>query len=176
MCGKGTIRLILATESFMKRLAVILLIASACGGTLSDEQRKKIKDNMASNQILKVTDAELTEAAFALGRKITAIVEQRDPGLTNKSLMDSLEQNLNVRILTMQPSDTMLVSVEQQIIEAYTSGSGVVELSDNIQRMNSDTLLYTKPIVRELPDGSSKFEYALGIHLPVKSVVLSIQE
>jgi hypothetical protein len=176
MCGKGTIRLILDTESFMRRLVVILLIASACGGTLSDEQRKKIKEDMAANQIRKVSDAELTEAAFALGRKITAIVERRDPGLTNKSLKDSLEKNLNIRILNLQPNDTMLVSVEQQIIEAYTSGSGVVELSDNVQRLSGDTLLYTKPIVRELPDGSSQFQYALGIHLPLKSVVLSIQE
>ena len=153
-----------------------MFVFCACGGSLSDEQRKKIRENMEAGEIRKVTDAELTDAAFELGRMISETVAKRDPALTNAKLIDSLQQSLHVEILLLQPSDTMLAVVEQQIIEAYTSGSGVVELTDNVQRMQGDTLLYTKPILRELPDGTSAFEHALGIRMPVKSVVLSIKE
>jgi hypothetical protein len=153
-----------------------MFVITACGGSLSDEQRKQMRENMEAGEIKKVTDAELTEAAFELGRMISGTLAQRDPDLKDASLIDSLEQELHVEILLLQPSDTMLAIVEQQIIEAYTSGSGVVELTDNVQRMGGDTLLYTKPILRELPDGTSAFEHALGIRLPVKSVVLSIQD
>lgn len=158
----------------MRRAIILLLVATACGGTLSDEQRKQMRERMEAGEIRKVTDAELTEAAFEFGRMISGIVEKKDPGLENSSLIDSLEKQFNVRILTLQPNDTMLLSVEKQIIEAYTSGSGVVRLSDNVQRMNNDSLLYTKPVVRELPDGSAQFEHAVGIRMPVKSVVLSM--
>jgi hypothetical protein len=160
----------------MKRLLLLMFVITACGGSLSDEQRKKVRENMAAGEIRKVTDAELTDAAFELGRMISGTVSKRDPGLSDVTLIDSLEQSLNVEILLLQPSDTMLAVVEQQIIEAYTSGSGVVELTDNVQRMAGDTLLYTKPILRELPDGTTTFQHALGIRMPVKSVVLSIQE
>lgn len=158
----------------MRRLLLLLLVASACGGSLSDDQRKKVRENMEAGEIRKVTDAELTEAAFNFGRMISGILEKRDPGLVNAMLVDSIEKSMNVKVMMLQPSDTMLLEVEQQIIEAYTSGSGVIHLADNIQRLGSDTLLYTKPVVRELPDGTSQFEHALGIHMPVKSVVLSI--
>jgi hypothetical protein len=158
----------------MRRLIILLLVATACGGSLSDEQRKKMKESMEAGEIRKVTDAELTEAAFEFGRMISAVIEKNDPLLANSKLIDSLEQEFDVRILALQPSDTMLLTVEKQIIEAYTSGSGVVHLSDNIQRMSNDSLLYTQPVVRELPDGSSQFEHALGIRMPVKSVVLSM--
>jgi hypothetical protein len=153
-----------------------MFVITACGGSLSDEQRKKLRENMEAGEIRKVTDAELTDAAFALGRMISDTVSRRDPALANAPFIDSLEQNLQVEILLLQPSDTMLATVEQQIIQAYTSGSGVVELTDNVQRMHGDTLLYTKPILRDLPDGTSSFEHALGIRMPVKSVVLSLHE
>lgn len=133
-----------------------------------------MRENMEAGEIRKISDAELTEAAFEFGRMVSTFIEKRDPTLQNRKLIDSIENRLNIRILALQPHDTLLLAVEQQIIEAYTSGSGVVQLTDNIQRLDSDTLLYTKPMLRELPDGSSQFEHALGIHMPVKSVVLSM--
>ena len=160
----------------MRHLILLLLVATACGGSLSDEQRKKLRENMEAAEIRKVTDAELTEAAYEYGRMISALLDKRDPQFNNRLLIDSLERALQVRILLLQPVDTMLQAVERQIIEAYTSGSGVVQLTDNIQRLDADTLLYTKPVLMELPDGSSKFEHALGIHMPVRAVVLSIPD
>jgi hypothetical protein len=161
----------------MTRLVFVLLIVlTACGGSLSEEQRKKMRENMEAGEIRKVTDAELTEAAFALGRMIAREVEASGKNLNNKSFVDSLQQELAVNILFLEPGDSMLAEVEKQIIEAYTSGSEVVVLNDNVQDLHNDTLLYTKPILRELPDGSTEFTKALGIRMPVKSVILSIQD
>lgn len=131
---------------------------------------------MEAGEIRKVSDAELTEAAFALGREISTIIEKTDRNLDNKSLLDSLQRQHSVAIVLLEPGDSMLAAVESQVIEAYTSGSGVVELTDNVQDLHNDTLLYTKPLLRELPDGTTEFTRALGVRMPVKSVILSIED
>jgi len=161
----------------MNRLSfVIFLLLTACGGTLTDEQRKEMREKMEAGEIRKVTDAELTDAAFALGRKLSGLIEKNDPNLGNKTYLDSLQQALNVHIVLLEPGDSMLAEVESQIIEAYTSGSGVVQLSDNVQNLHNDTLLYTKPVLMDLPDGTTEFTRALGVRMPVKSVILSIED
>jgi len=161
----------------MNRISIVcLLILAGCGGSLTDEQRKQMRENMEAGEIKKVTDAELTDAAFAFGRKISSLIKSPGTAADDVALIDSLEREFSVKILLLEPADSMLADVEQQIIEAYTSGSGVVELTDNIQNMHNDTLLYTKPILRELPDGTTEFTRALGIRMPVKAVVLSIED
>ena len=158
----------------MNRISIVcLLILAGCGGSLTDEQRKQMRENMEASEIRKVTDAELTDAAFAFGRQISGLIQTTGNDVT---LIDSLEQEFGVKILFLEPADSMLAQVEQQLIEAYTSGSGVVELTDNVQNLHNDTLLYTKPVLRELPDGTTEFTRALGIRMPVKSVVLSIED
>lgn len=161
----------------MKRCTIaLLLLLTACGGTLTDEQRKQMKQNMEAGEIRKVSDAELTEAAFALGREVSVLVDKSPRYLEDKSVLDSLQRELNVTIVLLEPGDSMLAAVESQIIEAYTSGSGVIELTDNVQNLHNDTLLYTKPVLRELPDGTTQFTRALGVRMPVKSVILSIED
>ena len=153
---------------------VLLLLLTACGGRLTDEQRKKLKEGMELNAIKKVSDAQLTEAAFEMGRSIAAIVEKSS--LRNRKLVDSLERTYKIQIDALQQGDSMLLEIERQIVEAYSAGSGKIQLSDNIQRIGPDSLLYTKPIMKELADGSLQFSYALGIRLPRKQVVLSIKD
>lgn len=124
---------------------------------------------MEEGQIQRITDSELTEAAFAYGRLIIADFE-KNAGDTVK-----LEEKYSVRISTLQSGDSALMEIEKMIIEAYTSGASP-DLTDNIQKLGTDSLLYTKPIMRQLPDGSMQFEKAIGIHVPKKQVVLSIKE
>ena len=145
----------------------------ACGGSLSDEQRKKIRESMEDGQIRRVPEAELTEAAYQLGRQMMKRLEK---GGLNPSLIDSLQKAYNVKIGTLQTTDSVMLEIEKQIVEAYTTGSGNVELTDNIQKLGADSLLYTKPILKELPDGTMQFEKAIGIHMPRKTVVRSIPE
>ncbi len=130
---------------------------------------------MEEDEIIRVTDAEVTDAAFAYGRKVAKEIESKSTTFSNKKLTDSIAKIYDVKIVTLQNGDSTLMKMEQQLIEAYTSVDGK-ELSDNIQRLGNDSLLYTKPIMREKPDGSMEFVKAIGIHLPRKKVVLSIKE
>jgi hypothetical protein len=159
----------------MKKIVGILLILTfiviGCGGSLSTEQRKKIRENMEAGAIKKVSDAELTEAAFAYGRSIAKGIKG-----SNQKIIDSLEKAFGVDILYMQPGDSMLRSVEKQIVEAYTAGATTVDVGDNIQKMRSDSILYTKPVMVERPDGSLEFTKALGIRMPKKQIIRSIKD
>ena len=161
----------------MKNFILISLVfLTACGGTLTDEQRKKALESIEQGQLKRVTDSEMTEASFALGRTIAQVIEKRDLYLTNQTFLDSLGKIYNVEIISMQPGDSASLAVEQQIIDAYIAGTGKVELNDNIQKLGNDSILYTKPILRELVDGSVEFSKALGIRMPKKEIVLSIKD
>ena len=131
---------------------------------------------MAEGQLKRVTDAEMTEASFALGRSIAQLIVKTDLDLTNRNFLDSLEKIHNVKIISMQPGDSTSRAVEQQIIEAYIAGAGQVELNDNIQKIGKDSILYTKPILKDRPDGSVEFSKALGIRMAKKEIVLSIKD
>jgi hypothetical protein len=157
-------------------LTLLLFILIGCGGNLSEDQRKKLKDRMKSDEIKRVSEGELMSAAFAYGRSIAEVLEKRDPGMINKTLIDSLERAFAVRISAIQPGDSLLLGIEQQLIEAYATSAGQVEIADDVQKIDSDSILYTKPIMRERPDGSVEFTRALSIHMPTKSVVLSIED
>jgi hypothetical protein len=151
------------------------LLLIACGGKLSDEERQKVKDGMKANEIRKVTDAEFTEAAFEFGRNLYAELKIRDPFLKNEQFIDSLENTRHVLIFPLKEGDSLLLQIEQQIIEAYTAADGNVTLTDNIQEIGTDSVLYTQPVMIERPDGSTQFSYALGIKIPNKQIILSIE-
>lgn len=153
-----------------------LSVLCACGGSLSSEQRKKMRENMEAKSIKKISEADLTEAALDYGRSLTKIIESRDKSLSNRKFLDSLEKSFGVQILSMHPTDSFLRGVEKQIIEAYTSGSNLSGIGDNLQKMGSDSLLYTKPLMIERPDGSLEFNTALAIRIPKRQVILSIKE
>lgn len=155
-------------------LATVLLLAG-CGGSLSDEQRKKLRDRMKDDEIKHITEGELMAAAFDYGRAIDSILEKRDPAMVNRKLIDSLEQEFGVEISAIQPGDSMLLSIESKLIEAYAAGAGQ-PIADDVQKLGKDSILYTKPIMHERPDGTVEFMRALSIHMPVRSVVLSIQD
>ncbi len=129
---------------------------------------------MKLNEIKKVSEAELTDAAFAMGRSLAAIIEKSS--LTNKKLIDSLQYAYRAKIISLQPGDSMLLDIERQIVEAYTAGAGHVQLNDNVQRLGADSLLYTKPVMKEQRDGSLQFSYAVGIRMSRSQVVLSIKD
>jgi hypothetical protein len=131
---------------------------------------------MKSDEIKKVTDGELMSAAFEYGRSISSVIEKRDPAMVNQTLIDSLVGAFNVHISSIQPGDSLLLGIEQKLIEAYASSAGQVEIADDVQKINADSILYTKPIMRERPDGSVEFTRALSIHIPTRSVVLSIED
>ena len=161
----------------MRTIIVFSLLAlCACGGSLSSEQRRKMRENMEAKSLKKISDVELTEAAIDYGRSLAKIIELKDKSLNNRKFLDSLQKSFGVEILSMNPTDSFLRGVEKQIIEAYTSGTDLSGVGDNLQKMGADSLLYTKPLLLERPDGSLEFNKALAIRIPKKQVILSIKE
>ncbi|GHN00063.1 hypothetical protein WSM22_15520 [Cytophagales bacterium WSM2-2] len=126
---------------------------------------------MAAKSIKKISDAELTEAAFAYARNIAGILNKRG---NSQVLLDSVEKAFQVQIVFMNSGNSNLRGVEKRIVEAYTSAG--TDPGDNIQKMGNDSLLYSKPLMKERPDGSLEFNQAVGIRMTKKTVVLSIKE
>ena len=88
-----------------------------------------------------------------------------------------MQKAFKVKIINLADKN-LLQGVEKDLIEAYTSGAAnkQVELSDNIQRLGKDSVLYTKPISKNLPDGSVQFNYAIGIKIPRKELILFLKD
>jgi hypothetical protein len=138
-----------------------------CGGQLTDDQRKRLKEGMLLHELKKVSDVEITEAAFQIGRNASDSFE--------KNGADSLRDALQLKISRLHPGDSGLTSLEKQILDAYAEASET-ELFDNLQRLGSDSLLYTKPVLKKLPNGLNRLDYVLAIQIPKKSVILSIKD
>jgi hypothetical protein len=130
-----------------------------------------MKENMALNELRKVTEAEITDATFKWGRKLAVTIEKKDRLLSNTLFLDSLAVAESVEIFPLQENQTGLREIEKQLLEAYSGNMG----SDNVQKMGPDSLLYTKPVFREHPDGSTEFLKAIAIRFTRKQVVLSIK-
>ena len=148
-----------------------LLIAGAfmmisCGGSLSDEQRKKIKQQMETSQIKNISEAEITEATLENGRRLAASLEV-------KSNVDSLSSAEQVKIKWLQAGQQDATEMEQQLIEAYLtqlSGGSM----DNVQRIGTDTLLYTIPVVVKREDGVDEVKGVWSIYFSRKQIVLGL--
>lgn len=158
----------------MKKLLIVLFITAGCGGKLSDEQRQRLKEGMSTQDIKRVTEADLQAAAMTYGHEVVAVVEKTDATLMNKSKIDSLSKTFHVKIYSLVPSDAALRDIEKQLMDAYVSGGGINNVGDNLQKMGEDSLLYTKPVFKERPDGSLEFSHAIGVKMPVKTIVLSM--
>lgn len=151
---------------------LIVVVLVSCTGSLSDSQKDRIKESMEQGQIKKVSEAQVIEAAFTYGRKIAGQVNNSDKNLAKTTLLDSLSQAYQVVIVSLQPDNQTMRGVERKLLEAYMNGGAS---DDNIQKMGTDSLLYTMPIVGEKPDGSNEFLKAIGIRMTRKQVVLSIK-
>lgn len=152
-------------------LLLFIILIAACQGKLTDEQKKEMRDGMIANQIKKVSEAEIIDAAFSFGRSIAGKMNDT----ADQVKIDDLQRQYHVKIYPLKAGDSLLLQIEKQLIEAYTSGDNLL-LTDNIQKVGSDSLLYTLPVLDTLEDGSTQFKYALGILMPKKDVILSIEK
>lgn len=160
---------------FKMTVLLALLITAGCGGSLSDEQRKAMRKRMEENTIVRVTEAEITEAAYAEGRSLMQTLD---------SLADDsagLQAFLNKRPETIRyitPNALTARALEKQLMNAYLadeSGS----FQDNVQKVRNasgdfDSLLYTKPVTSQLPGGSDRLEGVWNIWLSRKALILQM--
>jgi hypothetical protein len=158
-------------------LIIFILIAAGCGGSLSDEQRKRMHEQMDLHKIKKVTDTEITEAAFSRGREIMKEIESLNG---DSSQIDAIIQNENGTVRWLVPGKSNAIALEQQLIDAYLAG-GTGQLQDNVQKIRnaegeSDSLLYTKPQVTKLPNGTDRLDGVWNIWLSKKQLILSMKK
>ncbi len=161
-----------------KLLFILLMITIACGGSLSDEQRKKLHEGMEEQKIVKISDAEIVTASLERGRTIYHEMEKLE---FDSLKMDSISKRYHIKIKLIKPGSSQALEVEQQLIEAYVVGAETGSVQDNIQKLHTttdvkdyDSLIYTRPKVLPMPDGSVKVEGIWNIYLPKKDVILSI--
>jgi hypothetical protein len=154
---------------------VALLLS--CEGRLSDEQRKRIKEEMQLQKIKKVSEVEITEAAFAEGRKLVDLANSFGGDSVR---IDSLMQSTKGKMRFVVPGKSNVMALEQQLIDAYLEDESGMML-DNVQRARpgknvSDSLLYTKPVIEKMPDGSEKLIGIWNIWLSQKQLIIAMDK
>jgi hypothetical protein len=166
----------------MKKIHLIAITAFllGCGGSLSDEQRKKLHEGMEDQRIMRVSDSEIVTASLEYGRTIYGAMEQIN---FDAARLDSIERHYHVNIHLIKPGSSNALEVENQLIEAYVAGAETGSVQDNIQKLHVanntetyDSLIYTRPKVSPLPDGAVKVEGIWNIHFAKKDVVRSLAE
>lgn len=150
---------------------LILFFLISCGGSLSDEQRKKIREDMNQHKIVRISDAEITAAAFNLGRNAMKVIDG-----TTQTKIDSLAKASGLKIKWLVPGAKNAGVIEKQIIEAYLESSINGGMEDNVQKVNSDSLLYTKPVTEKLADGSENVKGMWSIQFSKKKLILSMDK
>lgn len=119
--------------------------------------------------IKKVSDADFLEHAFKNGRAIMALVERMPSGA------DSIGHAHQVDVVWLEPGSAHASDIEKQLIDAYLNSMMLgEELTDNVQRLGADSLLYTKPIINELPDGVVEVKGTWNIRMSKKQLVLAM--
>ncbi len=147
-------------------LVLISVVVISCGGGLTDEQRRKIKEEMETNQIKKISEAEITAATMNNGRRLAEI-------LTSTSKADSLAKAEDVKIKWLQAGQADVTEMERQLIEAYLtqlSGGSM----DNVQKIGTDSLLYTVPVIIKRDDGADEVKGIWSIYFTRKQIVLGL--
>lgn len=159
----------------MHRSLVIALIGSIISFCQCSTDKKvnseAVKEEINSREAIKISEAEIMNKAQQLGNQIAVATKQtlgknlqdaiQDGGIENAigfcnlnamPLVDSLNRKFGARIRRVSsrvrnPEDRP-VGVEQEILEAYEyQWQDSVALEENIQVVNENEYLFTKPIL-----------------------------
>jgi hypothetical protein len=161
-----------------KLFLALTILFFGCGGSLSDEQRKKLHEGVEDRKIVRLSDAEIVTSSLEFGRKVYGVIEKLK---FDSAKVDSVARTYHVKIGFAVPGASNALEVENQLIEAYVSGAETGSTQDNIQKLHAaedpltyDSLLYSRPLVTPLPDGAVKVEGVWNIYLAKKDVILSV--
>ena len=177
---EGAFELPSLTRTALLFLAIAL--TSCGGGTLTDEQRKKMREGIEDIKIKQVSDAEIVTAAMDDGRRVFDAMEKANFDAQAK---DRIARESKVKVRYIKPGTTDALEVENQIIQAYIVGSVTGATQDNIQKLRSgaatslqdyDSLLYSRPVVANQPDGSVNILGVWNIYLAKKEVVKALSK
>jgi hypothetical protein len=158
-------------------IMITMLVLLGCSGSLSDEQRKRMHEQMDLHKIKRVTENEINEAAFSKGREIIKLLETFQGDSTRR---DSLIKTEKGKIRWIVPGASNARELEQQLMDAYINAASG-SLQDNVQKIRnaegeSDSLLYTKPVVSKMANGADKLEGVWNIWLSKKQLILAMDK
>lgn len=169
-------RIVKSILSMRKYLIFLLALTCSCEGKLTDEQRRKMKEQMELHKIKRVTEIEITEAAYTKGRQIMSMLEAFQ---SDSSRMDSMIRQYEGRVRFLVPGKDDATDLETQLIDAYLADESGA-LQDNVQKVRgeaeSDSILYSKPQVIKMPDGSERLEGVWNIWLSRKQLILAMDK
>ena len=136
-------RLCLPPRSLLLLGCLIFFWTAACRGSLSEEDKKAIREEMESREIKRISEGQIVEAAFAKGRKLRPLLQQPNPQT------DSFEVLHSAEIRRLDPASGMNAK-EASLWGAYQFNiSKGLPLDDNVQMLGDSALLYTLPILEE---------------------------
>ena len=155
-------------------------VLMSCGGKLSDEQRQRFKEGMEEQKIVRITEPEIMNASLEKGQ---AIVESLEAKPFSAQRIDSVQRAEHVKVRYVVPGAGNALAVEQELIEAYIAAMTTGAPEANLQKIYStdrkdqfDTLLYSKPAVSTLADGTEQLDGIWNVYIPKKAIVLSISK
>lgn len=152
----------------------MVLLVAGCSGGLSDEQRKQLREAQNQQLITKVSEADLIAAAFEHGRKISQMANGSEG---KPARVDSLGRANNVQIHWRELTATDALEIERQVIEAYLSAANAGStVTDNVQRIGTDSLLYTMPVTRYTADSVLEVIGVWSIEMAVRNVVRGMKQ
>lgn len=145
---------------------------------MSDEQRKKLREGLDEQKIVRLSDSEIVTSSLERGRSVFKAIESRG---FHPDAIDSIEHRYRVKIRFTTPGADNALAVEKQLIEAYIVGAETGSVADNIQKIGVtghheqyDSLMYTKPQVTPMADGAVKVEGIWSIYVAKKDMVRSL--
>lgn len=147
----------------------------SCGGSLSEEQRKRLHDGMEKQKIVKMSDSEIVSAAMEEGRAFYNAIEKVS---FNKTKIDSIARAYNVKVVQLDINSANAKEMEKQLLDAYISASATGSTPDNIQKIRNpnetdyDSLIYSKPIV-VTKNGVENVTGVWNIYLSKKQVIIA---
>ena len=147
----------------------LLLIMMACGGSLTDEQRKEMREGRAKQEVKRVTEAEILEQAFSTGRKIVTVIGR------DSTVSETLGRAYKAEVYFIRPGQSTALEIEQQLIEAYLMSIIDGGMADNVQKIPGDSMMYTSPVADTLADGAVSIQGMWSVHMAIKDLILSME-
>lgn len=137
---------------------------------------------MEDHKITQISDAEIVSAAMEQGKQVYSALAKSG---FETSAAENLGRERHVKIRYITPGSGDALEVESQIIQAYIIGSSTGATQDNIQKLRSgtatslsdyDSLLYSRPEVTSLPDGSVNVKGVWNVYLSKREIVRTLSK
>jgi hypothetical protein len=160
-------------------ILICAFILTACGGTISDEQRKKYKEGMEMEKIVRATDSEILAVALDKGH---ATFEALKSTAFAADKIDSIEKALQVRINFIVPGKNNALAIEQEMIDAYINSialgganqENLQKVWTDTQKKNYDSVMYSQPKLLTRTDGVEELQGIWSIFIAKRDIVLTI--